>query len=151
MIHTPLTNKALRFAYKAHHGRMDDFGLPYIFHPYNMAEQMPDEITTCVALLHDTVEHTDVTFENLEEEFPKEVVDSVRRLTHGKGDDYMEYVRNLSSDPVARTVKLADLEDNSDLTRAAGFDGFDLEEAERDRERYARARTILLGPDGNGS
>ena len=144
MIHTPLTNRALRFAYEAHHGRMDDFGLPYIFHPYHMAERMPDEATTCVALLHDTVEHTDVTFDDLEREFPPDIVASVRRLTHGRGDDYMEYVRNLRDDPVARTVKLADLEDNSDLSRAAGFEGFDLEGAERDRERYARARSLLL-------
>ena len=64
MIYTPLTNKALRLAYTAHHGQVDKSGVPYIFHPYHLAEQMTDEITTCVALLHDVVEDTDITFEN---------------------------------------------------------------------------------------
>ena len=58
MIYTALTNKALRLAYAAHHGQTDKCGQPYIFHPYHLAEQMPDEISACVALLHDVVEDT---------------------------------------------------------------------------------------------
>ena len=53
MIYTHLTNEAMKLAYKAHHGQVDKGGIPYIFHPYHLAEQMPDEYTTCVALLHD--------------------------------------------------------------------------------------------------
>ena len=66
MIYTPLTIKAARIAYEAHHGQFDLCGMPYVFHPYHVAEQMTDEYTTCVALLHDVVEDTDVTFEDLE-------------------------------------------------------------------------------------
>ncbi len=149
MIHTPLTNKAARFAYKAHHGHVDDFGLPYIFHPFHLAELMADETTTCVALLHDVVEHTDVTFEMLETEFPDYIVRSVRKLTHDKDCDYLEYIRSLMDDPVAKTVKLADLAHNSDPNRAAGLEGFDEHKATLDRERYAKAMEILMEIDAD--
>lgn len=66
MIYTTLTNKALRLAYAAHHGQTDKSGQPYIFHPYHLAEQMTDEVSICVALLHDVVEDTDLTFADLE-------------------------------------------------------------------------------------
>ena len=82
MIYTALTNRAMRIAYEAHAGQVDKCGTPYVFHPYHLAEQMPDEITTCVALLHDVVEDTPVTFEDLEREFPPEVTDALRLLTH---------------------------------------------------------------------
>lgn len=71
MIHTPMTTRAAAIAYRTHHGQTDEAGMPYVFHPFHLAEQMPDEVTTCVALLHDVVEHTDVTFEDLEGEFPE--------------------------------------------------------------------------------
>ena len=70
MIYTELTIKAMNLAYSAHHGQFDKGGVPYIFHPIHLAECMDDEISTCVALLHDTVEDTDVTLEQLEKEFP---------------------------------------------------------------------------------
>ena len=63
MIYTALTNKAMKLAYTAHHGQTDTGGLPYIFHPFHLAEQMTDEITVCVALLHDVVEDTPVTLD----------------------------------------------------------------------------------------
>lgn len=66
MIYTPLTNKALRLAYAAHHGQTDTSGLPYIFHPYHLAEQMTDEVSACVALLHDVAEDTSVTIPKVE-------------------------------------------------------------------------------------
>ena len=65
MIYTKLTVKAMQIAYKAHHGQYDVNGVPYIFHPYHIAEQMTDEITVCTALLHDVVEDTDMTFEEV--------------------------------------------------------------------------------------
>ena len=77
MIYTPLTVKAARIAYEAHHGQFDVCGMPYVFHPFHVAEQMTDEYTTCVALLHDVVEDTDVTFEDLEGEFPEEVLEAL--------------------------------------------------------------------------
>ena len=143
MIYTPLTNKALRLAYAAHHGQTDKSGQPYIFHPYHLAEQMTDEISTCAALLHDVVEDTAVTIEELEQEFPKEVTGVLRLLTHEKGTDYFDYVRAIKGNPVAVKVKLADLAHNSDETRFAGCDEIPAEQLIKWREKYARARRIL--------
>lgn len=145
MIYTELTAKAMRLAYRAHHGQVDKAGLPYIFHPYHLAEQMTDEVTACAALLHDVVEDTDVTFAELEREFPREVTDALRLLTHAEGVDYFDYVRALRHNPVARAVKLRDLEHNADETRLLGR--ADEKQLLRRREKYARAREILAARD----
>lgn len=143
MIYTPLTIQAARIAYEAHHGQQDKSGMPYIFHPYHLAEQMPDEITVCTALLHDVVEDTSVTIDELKKYFPEEVTDAVRLLTHQKGTDYFEYIRALAKNPIARIVKLADLAHNSDESRLTGCSRIPLEEALRLRQKYARAKAIL--------
>ena len=138
MIYTELTMKAMNLAYKAHHGQYDKGGVPYIFHPIHLAEGMDDEVSTCVALLHDTVEDTDVTIELLEREFPREVVDAVRLLTHDDAVEYFDYVRAIRSNPVAVKVKLADLAHNGDPTRISNQGN-----AEKRRAKYAAARKIL--------
>lgn len=145
MIYTPLTNRAMKLAYAAHEGQVDKCGQPYIFHPYHLAEQMDDEISTCVALLHDVVEDTDVTLDDLRKQFPPEVVEGVRLMTHDPSVDYFDYVRAIKGHPVAQKVKLADLAHNSDESRFAGME--DVTEAllSRRRQKYARARDILLG------
>ena len=143
MLYTPLTNQAMRLAYEAHHGQTDKSGQPYIFHPYHLAEQMTDEITTCAALLHDVVEDTDVTFAELEPEFPQEVMEVLRLLTHAPGTDYFDYVRAIRGNPAAVAVKLADLAHNSDESRFAGCRDVTPEQLARRREKYARARRIL--------
>ena len=143
MIYTPLTIQAACLAYSAHHGQLDKGGMPYIFHPYHLAEQMADEVTACVALLHDVVEDTSVTIEELEAIFPKEVTEAVRLLTHQKGTDYFEYVRALAKNPVARVVKLADLAHNSDESRLAGCSRISPEERLRLRQKYVQAKAIL--------
>lgn len=143
MIYTPLTNKALCFAYNAHHGQLDYNGIPYIFHPLHLAEQMDDEISCCAALLHDVVEDTAVTFEELEAEFPGEVVAVVRLLTHNDASDYFDYVRKIKTNPIAVKVKLADLDHNSDQTRCVGSDLTEVQ-LERWKRKYEKARTILL-------
>lgn len=143
MIYTPLTNKAMKLAYNAHHGQVDQSGMPYIFHPFHVADQMTDEITTCAALLHDVVEDTDVTVAELEREFPKAVTDAVRLLTHEQGTDYFDYVRALKNNPVARTVKLADLAHNSDMTRLRGCGNVSDEQIAGWRKKYKKAREIL--------
>ena len=113
MIYTPLTVKAARIAYDAHHEQYDVCGMPYIFHPFTVAENMTDEYSTCVALLHDVVEDTDVTLDDLAGEFPEEVIEAVRLMTHDKDVDYEEYVTALKGNPIARAVKLADVAHNS--------------------------------------
>ena len=60
MIYTDLTKKALKFCFEAHKNQYDKSGMPYVFHPFHLAEQMTTEETTVVALLHDVVEDTDL-------------------------------------------------------------------------------------------
>ena len=143
MIYTPLTNKAMKIAYEAHHGQVDQSGQPYIFHPYHIAEQMQDEITVCVALLHDVMEDTDVTFETLGREFPKEVMDALALLTHEEGVDYYDYVRAIKQNPYAKAVKLADIAHNADQTRMAGCAQIPQEKLAHWAQKYAKARAIL--------
>ena len=140
MIYTALTCEAMKIAYAAHHGQVDKGGIPYIFHPIHLAEQMQDEYTTCVALLHDVVEDTDVTLEELAKVFPPEVVEAVRTMTHDKDEPYLDYVRRVKENPIAKAVKLADLRHNSDESRTPNID-----EAKRTyfREKYRKAFAIL--------
>ena len=105
MIYTPMTNLAMRIAYEAHHGQMDRCGIPYIFHPIHLAEQMDDEISCTVALLHDVVEDTAVTMEILAKQFPCEVIDALTLLTHDPKVDYFNYVRTIRSNPIAKNTK----------------------------------------------
>lgn len=148
MIYTPLTNRAMLLAYRAHDGHLDHGGVPYVFHPLHLAEQMDDEISACVALLHDVVEDTDVTLEALARQFPPEVVEAVALLTHDDGEDYFDYVRRLKSNPVAKKVKLADLAHNSDESRLAGLPAQEAAALlQRLRPKYQKAREILEAAD----
>ena len=143
MIYTPLTIRAMNIAYHAHHGQVDKAGVPYIFHPLHLAEQMEDEISCCAALLHDTVEDTAVTLDQLAQVFPPEVVEAVRLLTHDPAEDYFAYVRAIRDNPIAMKVKLADLAHNTDETRFAGV-AVPKERIGFLRDKYTKAKAILL-------
>ena len=143
MIYTELTKRAMSIAYNAHHGQVDKAGLPYIFHPLHLAEAMDDEISCCVALLHDVAEDTDITLRMLAEEFPPEVMDALKLLTHKKQTSYEDYVRSVRANPVAVKVKLADIAHNSDQTRLAGCP-MPEETKAYFRSKYAKAKAILL-------
>ena len=140
MIYTELTKKALKISFRAHKDQTDKSGLPYVFHPFHLAEQMDEEYAVCVALLHDVVEDTDLTPDDLRAEgFPEEVVRAVARMTHPDGVPYLEYVETLKEDPLARKVKLADLRHNSDLSRLDRVTEKDLQRV----EKYRKAMEIL--------
>ena len=143
MIYTELTNKALRIAYDAHHGQVDSNGIPYIFHPLHLAEQMEDEISCCCAILHDVVEDTSVTMEELAEIFPAAVIEVLKLLTHGDDVPYEQYVRAIKANPTAVKVKLADIAHNSDRTRCIGSD---IPQAKLDAwdAKYTMAKSLLL-------
>lgn len=143
VLYTPLIIKAIKYAYNAHHGQYDVSGVPYIFHPYHLAEQFNSETEVCAALLHDVIEDTDITLEELCEEFPHKVTDAVRLLTHTDGEDYFDYVMKLKDNPVARAVKLADLRHNMDESRFTGVKDVSEEQRIRWREKYSRAYDIL--------
>jgi (p)ppGpp synthase/HD superfamily hydrolase len=141
MIYTELTKKALRLCFEAHKDQLDKSGLPYIFHPFHLAEQMDTEATVCVALLHDVVEDTDYTLEDLiAMGFPKPVTDALALMTHDENVPYLDYVSKLKDNPIARQVKLADLKHNSDLTRLDRIDEKALERV----EKYRKAMELLL-------
>lgn len=142
MIYTELTNKAMRIAYQAHNGQFDKCGIPYIFHPFHLAEQMTDEYSTCAALLHDVVEDTPITLDELSENFPEEVINALRLLTHRKEVDYFDYVCAIKNNTIATAVKLADLRHNMDETRLAGSE-ISQEEIDSWRKKYAKALQIL--------
>lgn len=140
MIYTNLTKLAMQISFHAHKEQKDKSGLPYIFHPYHLAEQMTDEVTTCVALLHDVVEDTDMTFEKLSElGFTTEIIKALKLLTHDDSVPYMDYVKEIAKNPVAKAVKLADLAHNSDLTRLDVID----EKALKRAEKYKQAMDLL--------
>lgn len=142
MIYTELTNKAMKLAYQAHDRQLDKAGMPYILHPMHLAEQMDDELSTCVAILHDVVEDTDVTFEDLEKEFPENVLVPLRYLTHQKGVPYMEYVERILENDIALKVKLADIDHNMDQSRFCGMD-VDEKTMEYFRNKYTKAKAVL--------
>lgn len=144
MIYTSLTKKALKLSFAAHRNQLDKGGIPYIYHPYHLAEQMQDEYSVCVALLHDVMEDTDMTWEELEREgFPDEVMEAVRCLTRLEGMSYPDYIRGVRKNALAAKVKLADLQHNSDLSRLDCVD-----EAARERlSRYRQAIRILKEED----
>ena len=146
MIYTELTMKAMKLAYEAHQGQVDNAGVPYVFHPWHLAESMTDEISTCAALLHDVVEDTSITLEELEKQFPAEVTEALALLTHADGVDYFDYVRAIKTNAVAKQVKLADLAHNSDSSRMTGT-GIDPEKLAQRLEKYRRAKEILLAEE----
>lgn len=143
MIYTELTVKAMHIAYDAHSGQTDKNGMPYIFHPFHLAEQMHTESEICTALLHDVAEDTDITIEKLAEDFPEEITDALKLLTHDKNIDYFDYVREIKTNPIARKVKLADLKHNSDLSRMTASGIVPSEKDIRRREKYLKAIEIL--------
>lgn len=142
MIYTELTKKAIKIAFSAHKDQVDKAGLPYVFHPFHLAVQMNDEVSACVALLHDVVEDTEITFEELKSSgIPDDIISILRLLTHDDDIPYMEYVQKIkdSGNRIAKAVKLADLRHNSDLTR---FNEVDAKTLDR-LEKYKAAIKLL--------
>ena len=140
MIYTSQTKNAMKLCFQPHIDQTDKSGLPYVFHPFHLAEQMTDEATTVAALLHDVVEDTAYTLKDLENMgFSREVLDALALLTHADSIPYLDYVAEIRKNPIARAVKLADLAHNSDLTRLDSVD----EKALARVEKYKTAINIL--------
>ena len=140
MIYTDKTKKAMKLCFEAHKDQVDKSGMPYVFHPFHVAEQMKDEATTIVALLHDVVEDTDYTLEDIAAEgFGQEIVEAVSLMTHEDDVPYLDYVTKLKDNPIAKAVKLADLAHNSDPSRLGEID----EETQQRLEKYKKAIALL--------
>lgn len=134
--------KAFETAQKVHAGQVDKGGVEYINHPLTVASNVGDDISAIiVALLHDTVEDSAITFDELQEEIPltAEELDALRLLTHDDATPYLEYVAQIKTNALAATVKAADLRHNSDLSRIKNPTAKDLERA----AKYRHALEIL--------
>ena len=139
-IYTDKTKKAMKLCFEAHKDQVDKSGMPYMFHPFHVAEQMKDEATTIVALLHDVVEDTKYTLDDIAKMgLGQDVVDALTLMTHDKSVEYLDYVAKIKDNPIARAVKLADLAHNSDPTRLDVID----EEARKRSEKYKKAIALL--------
>lgn len=136
-----LLEKAIGLALRVHQGQRDRYGRPYILHPLHVMLQMDSEREMIAAVLHDVVEDSDTTLDDLRAEgFPADVLEAVRLMTHDKGAvSYEAYVNRLRPNNTARKIKLADLEHNMDIRR---MDRVRSEDVER-LEKYRRAWETL--------
>ena len=140
MIYSRLTSMAMKVCFDAHKEQLDKSGIPYVFHPFHLAEQMKDEISACVALLHDVVEDTDITIADLRNMgFPEKVLSAVQTMTHERDVPYFDYIEKIKTNPVSIKVKLADLRHNSDPSRCETIDS----RMEERFEKYKKAIAIL--------
>lgn len=131
---------AYDIAYKAHTGQVDKCGVEYINHPLTVASYCKTEDERIVALLHDVVEDTDITLEDLAKVFDANIIDALRLLTHSDEIPYMEYVARIKENELAKAVKIADLTHNMDLSR---FENPTKEDYERVENKYKPAMEFL--------
>ena len=113
-----MLKKAISLAEKAHHGQVDKGGHPYIGPPERVMKKCETTEEKIVAILHDVMEDTDYTAEDLRREgFSEEILGALLYLTHRDGENYMEYIERICENPLAVKVKYADLQDNMNLSR----------------------------------
>ena len=137
---------ALSIAKKAHAGQVDKAGVDYIQHPLYVASQVKTEQEKTVALLHDVIEDSDVTVDDLlASGLSNEVVTAVQILTKKEGQSYQEYLEKVKSNNLARVVKLADLKHNSDLSRLKSVTNTDYERVKKYKNaiRYLSTQNSL--------
>ena len=126
---------AIGLAVQAHHGQTDKYGQPYILHVLGVAGRCRSVEEKIVAFLHDVVEDTDHTFDDLRQlGFSERIIEAVECLTRRKGESYDAFVERIAPNPLARAVKLADLEDNMDVRRSTR------EMKDKDAERMEKYR-----------
>ena len=135
-----MLEKAIILATQAHMGQLDKGGHPYILHPLRVMLACDTLTEKIVAMLHDTLEDSDLTPEDLQQAgFPKEIIEAVVCLTRTPEEDYLLHIEQVAKNPLATSVKLADLADNMDLNRLPGLTPRDFQRL----ERYLRAKKIL--------
>ncbi len=133
-----LLEKAIALALRAHSGQTDRYGQPYILHPLFIMQQMDTEAERIAAVLHDVVEDSDITLDDLRVEgFPAEAIEAVRLLTHDKSEtSYEAYIATLKPNAIARKIKLADLQHNMDIRRMDRVRPEDVERLQRYRQAW---------------
>ena len=132
-----IVDLALSIATQAHEGQLDKAGVDYIKHPIYVASQVESEEEKAVALLHDVLEDSPITADELLiAGLPVEVVTAVKLLTKKPMQDYQAYLETVKTNPLARVVKLADLKHNSDLSRLPSITA-------EDRERLKKYKKAI--------
>ncbi len=140
----PLIELALHRALKAYGGKVDKAGKPYILHPLRLAARLEDQISQSVALLHDVIEDSDATEDDLRDDgFPESVISAVVALTRRKGESYETFIDRVRVHPLARKIKLLDIEDNMNLLRLNAVTEEDLQRI----AKYHRAWKRLDSPE----
>jgi len=140
MNYNELCDLALQIAIRAHEGQKDKSGRDYIMHPIRVAERCKSPKAKIVALLHDTIEDTDVTTDFLRKQgFPEEITEGVLSVTKREGETYEDFVRRAAQNPLGKEVKKADLEDNMDIRRLKEITDEDVERM----RKYLRAWQYL--------
>ena len=133
--------EAIRIAVDAHRGQRDRGGAPYILHPLRVMLRVHTDAERMAAVLHDVVEDSAWTLEDLRARgFADEVVAAVDALSRREGEDYGAFVERAAAHPVARRVKLADLEDNMDVRRLLTVGPKETERLARYRAAWARLK-----------
>lgn len=128
---------ALKIASEAHKDQIDKAGRPYILHPLTVACKATTEDECVAGLLHDVVEDSSYTFDDLRMAgIPEHIIEALRLLTHDKKVAYMDYISKIKGNDLARAVKLADLEHNSDLSRLTNI-------TDTDRERITKYKQAV--------
>ncbi|VVP44659.1 hypothetical protein PS876_05028 [Pseudomonas fluorescens] len=139
---TQTLERAIAIAAAAHAGQLDKGGAPYILHPLKVMLRMTTLEERIVAVLHDVVEDCDISLDDLRKEgFSEEVLSAIESVTKVPGESYEDFVERAAQNPIGRVVKLADLEENSDLSRIASPSWDDLERVEKYRRAIARLRS----------
>lgn len=135
--------EAFLYASEMHAGQKDRAGKPYILHPVHVAvftaEQTDDPEIITAAMLHDTIEDTDATLEDIRSRFGNRITEIVDRMSRREGEDYFRYVRRTAENPDAALVKRADLRHNMDFSRLAS----PTEQDYKRMEKYKKALEIL--------
>lgn len=127
---TQTLERAIAIAATAHAGQVDKGGAPYILHPLKVMLRMTTLEERIVAVLHDVVEDCAISLDDLRKEgFSEDVLNAIESVTKVSGESYEDFVERAEQNPIGRVVKLADLEENSDLSRIASPSWEDLERA----------------------
>jgi GTP pyrophosphokinase len=137
--------RAISVALDAHEGDTDKAGTTYIRHPLRLMEAVDTENERIAAVLHDVVEDAEYTLDEIDQEFGSAICDAVDALTKRDNESYMEFVERSASNPIAREVKIADIEDNMDLTRLDSVD----ESVLKKQETYHEAWLKLQASEAN--
>ncbi|HLU10076.1 MAG TPA: GTP pyrophosphokinase [Oceanobacillus sp.] len=128
----PTIEDTIIFATEAHRGQVDKAGVPYILHPLRMMCRQQNDTERIIALLHDVIEDTDYTFDDLRRMgYEEEIIEAVDCLTRRDDETYEAFIQRIKTNPLARRVKLADLQDNMDLRRIRLLQEHDLERLQR--------------------